>query len=77
MSLNIYNSQTKQLTPIAGNARNVVQGATSSANGVAGLVPQPLIADKDKFLKGDGTWGEASNVSVSVSHGILNINVGA
>lgn len=36
-------------------------GATSSANGVHGLVPQPLIADKDKFLKGDGTWGDASS----------------
>lgn len=31
-------------------------GATSGANGVKGLVPAPQIADKDKFLKGDGTW---------------------
>lgn len=31
-------------------------GATSQANGESGAVPQPLIADKDKFLKGDGTW---------------------
>ena len=31
-------------------------GATSGADGSSGLVPQPLIADKDKFLKGDGTW---------------------
>ena len=31
-------------------------GATSGADGAAGLVPKPLIADKDKFLKGDGTW---------------------
>lgn len=34
----------------------VMTGATGSSNGVAGYVPQPLIADKDKFLKGDGTW---------------------
>lgn len=33
-------------------------GATSLANGAAGAVPQPLIADAAKFLKGDGTWGE-------------------
>ena len=59
MSLNLYNSQTKQLTPLAGNARNNVVGATSVANGVAGLVPAPLIADRDKFLKGDGTWAAA------------------
>lgn len=31
-------------------------GATAGADGSSGLVPQPLIADKDKFLKGDGTW---------------------
>lgn len=31
-------------------------GATSSANGVHGLVPQPLIADRNKALFGDGTW---------------------
>ena len=31
-------------------------GATSVTDGNAGLVPQPLIADKDKYLKGDGTW---------------------
>jgi hypothetical protein len=31
-------------------------GATAQLDGSAGLVPQPLIADKDKYLKGDGTW---------------------
>lgn len=31
-------------------------GATASSNGVHGLVPAPLIADREKFLKGDGTW---------------------
>lgn len=31
-------------------------GATSSANGVHGLVPQPLIADRNKALFGDATW---------------------
>lgn len=60
MSLNTYNSQTKQLTPIAGNARNNVVGATSESDGVAGIVPAPQIADRDKFLKGDGTWGAIS-----------------
>lgn len=34
----------------------IMTGATSLANGVAGVVPAPAIADKDKFLKGDGTW---------------------
>ena len=31
-------------------------GATSSTNGTHGLVPQPLIADRNKALFGDGTW---------------------
>lgn len=34
----------------------IMTGATSLANGVAGVVPAPAIADKDKYLKGDGTW---------------------
>lgn len=35
-------------------------GATSSADGAAGYAPRPLIADKNKFLKGDGTWSPIS-----------------
>lgn len=35
-------------------------GATSSTNGSEGLVPAPAAGDQDKFLKGDGTWGNAS-----------------
>ena len=31
-------------------------GATSSAAGTAGLVDAPAIAERTKFLKGDGTW---------------------
>ena len=39
-------------------------GATASAAGKAGLVKKPEIADREKFLKGDGTW---SDVTVDVS----------
>lgn len=38
-------------------------GATAQASGEGGLVPQPASSDKDKFLKGDGTWANASNVA--------------
>ena len=31
-------------------------GATPTADGVRGLVPRPVIADRDRYLKGDGTW---------------------
>ena len=33
-------------------------GATASADGAHGLVPQPLAGDEAKFLKGDGTWAD-------------------
>ena len=36
-------------------------GATINSNGIKGIVPQPLIADKDKFLKADGTWATPQN----------------
>lgn len=36
--------------------KDAMTGATEQANGKAGLVPAPLITDKDKYLKGDGTW---------------------
>ena len=32
------------------------EGATSSADGVAGQVPAPNAGDNEKFLRGDGTW---------------------
>lgn len=35
-------------------------GATTSSNGAHGLVPAPVIADKDKFLCGDGTWRDVT-----------------
>lgn len=37
-------------------------GATSSADGEHGLVPAPLIADREKFLRGDGTWANVHTV---------------
>lgn len=35
---------------------SVYKGATALANGVEGLVPSALIADRDKAFFGDGTW---------------------
>lgn len=37
-------------------------GATSGVNGQKGLVPQPLIADRNSYLKGDGTWTDIGTV---------------
>ena len=41
-------------------------GASSSATGASGLVPTPAQGDQDKFLKGDGTWGEINTSSSTV-----------
>lgn len=42
-------------------------GATSSSDGEHGLVPAPLIADRDKYLKGDGTWQNIPNMTGATS----------
>lgn len=53
------------VTSIALKATNTVasnmKGATSSADGAAGLVPMPTSSDNGKYLKGDGTWGTPTN----------------
>ncbi|BAQ75134.1 putative tail fibre protein [Pseudomonas sp. Os17] len=39
-------------------------GATASADGVKGLVPAPAIVDKDRYLKGDGSYGDVGGLPV-------------
>ena len=39
-------------------------GATGSVAGTSGLVPAPTATDNTKFLKGDGSWGEVSAVTI-------------
>lgn len=55
-----YQPMSGSLVPIDGSAKDM-QGASASAAGTHGLVPQPSAGDENKVLKGDGTWGEASN----------------
>lgn len=45
---------------------NTMTGATASANGSKGLVPAPTSANKDKFLKGDGTWSTPESATYDV-----------
>jgi hypothetical protein len=45
-----------QILPETASSISNYQGATASATGVAGLVPPAQSSQKDKFLKGDGTW---------------------
>ena len=39
-----------------GRVLTTMTGATSSVDGVTGLVPAPTSADRSKYLRGDGTW---------------------
>lgn len=54
------NGAISQIIPEAYSINTEYVGATSSANGTAGLVPPALSAQKDKFLRGDGSWAEIS-----------------
>ena len=40
-------------------------GATALANGTAGLVIAPLIANRGQYLKGDGTWGTPTDTDTT------------
>ena len=54
-------------------------GATSQVAGNSGLVPAPTVADKDKYLKGDGTWdgvNSASAVSELTDVNLSNLSDG-
>lgn len=53
---------------------DVMQGATESTAGTAGLVPAPLAGDQDKFLKGDGTWATViASIPVEDKEDISNL----
>jgi len=57
----VYNEATQkwEAHPISeAVGMDVFVGATISESGVAGLVPAPAVADRLKYLRGDGTWAE-------------------
>lgn len=53
-----------------------VTGATSLADGAHGLVPKPFVADKDKFLKGDGTWANIATTDTPTYGSALPLTSG-
>ena len=44
-------------------------GATTASAGTHGLVPAPTTADTEKFLRGDGSWGDGGKPMVVLSYG--------
>ena len=47
---------------------SVVTGATATTDGESGLVPQPLAGDQDKFLKGDGSFGNIPKANNDITN---------
>lgn len=45
----------------------VMTGASSSADGVSGIVPKPTAGNQGKFLRADGTWQPANNYSLPLA----------
>lgn len=54
------NSDYWQILAVDGENASSMVGATSVSDGESGSVPKPTIQDKDKFLRGDGTWSDIS-----------------
>lgn len=52
---------------------DVFGGASAEHDGGIGLVPAPTVSDKDKFLKGDGTWSTINTTTYNAFSG-ANIN---
>lgn len=59
-------------------------GASTAVAGVAGAVPAPAIADKDKFLKGDGTWAiipvgsnYTAGTGIYINDGTISVDLNA
>lgn len=47
-------------------------GATSTADGTSGKVIKPLAGQQDKYLKGDGTWGDVPALTPSTMSSALH-----
>lgn len=48
--------EAKSLTTVLEQLIGVMKGASATSNGAMGLVPQPLITDRNNYLRGDGSW---------------------
>lgn len=54
----VENSEYWQVLAIDGDSGSEMVGATDTSDGKMGSVPKPTIQDKNRFLRGDGTWSD-------------------
>jgi hypothetical protein len=52
---------------IVNNTYEIMKAATSSAAGAPGLVPAPLAANFEQFLRGNGTWATPTNTTYDIA----------
>lgn len=72
------NGNTYILDPTSFEAEDFT-GATENTDGEHGLVPVPLSADRDKYLKGDGTWHSPAFIFASekgAANGVAELDSG-
>lgn len=56
---------------------SVMGGASSTADGAQGLVPQPAKGQQAQFLRGDGTWAAPANTTYADMKGATGSTAGA
>jgi len=69
-----------QIIPDASASIPDYTGATASAAGTAGLVPAATAAERNLYLKGDGSWGEGpygTVVALSTSESLIEPSRGS
>ena len=77
-NLNVVNTNLDMIDEqMHQNETEVFTGATDLAAGTVGNVPAPEITDKEKFLKGDGTWATPSGGGggSSTLDGLTDVNI--
>lgn len=71
------NGTISQIIPEAYTTNTEYVGATSNANGTAGLVPPAQSAQKGNYLRGDGSWSNvAFGDAVALSGSQIDPNLG-
>ena len=75
MSVGIHTSKGFVKVAGVGMGASPMSGATENKDGVAGLVPAPSIADRDKFLKGNGVWEEIEQVNTEEIHKYIDTEI--